>query len=90
MFNYYLNDNVSLQFIGGIPPKVDIKGQGEILAPLSGVALSPHELVKILFPNGITLGQAVPITNLGNKPKQLVFVPGPLQLKHNINLGRVG
>ncbi|EPG40499.1 OmpW family outer membrane protein [Acinetobacter baumannii] len=69
MFNYYLNDNVSLQFIGGIPPKVDIKGQGEILAPLSGVALSPHELVKILFPNGITLGQAVPITNLGNKPK---------------------
>ncbi len=30
-------------------PKVDIKGQGEILAPLSGVALSPHELVKILF-----------------------------------------
>ncbi|HDK8956927.1 TPA: OmpW family protein, partial [Acinetobacter baumannii] len=64
-----LNDNVSLQFIGGIPPKVDIKGQGEILAPLSGVALSPNELVKILFPNGITLGQAVPITNLGNKPK---------------------
>jgi outer membrane protein len=68
-FNYYLNDHVSLQFIGGIPPKVDIKGKGEILAPLSGVAMSPNDLVKYLFPNGITLGQAIPITNLGNKSK---------------------
>ena len=48
MFNYYLNDNVSLQFIGGIPLK-SILNKGEILAPLSGVALSPNELVKILF-----------------------------------------
>ncbi|ENW81133.1 hypothetical protein F909_02424 [Acinetobacter sp. ANC 3929] len=68
-FNYYLNDKVSLQFIGGIPPKVDIKGKGEILAPLSGLAVSPNDIVKILFPDGITLGQAVPITNLGNKSK---------------------
>lgn len=68
-FNYYLNDNVSLQFIGGIPPKVDVKGKGEILAPLSGIAMSPNDLVKYLFPNGITLGQAIPITNLGNKSK---------------------
>ncbi|WP_347019872.1 OmpW/AlkL family protein [Acinetobacter calcoaceticus] len=68
-FNYYLNDNVSLQFIGGIPPKVDVKGKGEILAPLSGVAMSPNDLVKYLFPDGFTLGQAIPITNLGNKSK---------------------
>ncbi|MCU4579931.1 OmpW family protein [Acinetobacter gyllenbergii] len=68
MFNYYLNDNVSLQLIGGIPPKVDIKGKGEIYAPLSGLAMSSADLVKYLFPDGIVLGQAVPITNLGNKP----------------------
>ena len=37
MMNYYVNDNVSLQLIGGIPPKVDIKGKGEILAPMSGI-----------------------------------------------------
>jgi len=68
-FNYYLNDNVSLQFIGGIPPKVDVKGKGEILAPLSGNAVSPHGLVQYLFPDGFALGQAIPITNLGNKSK---------------------
>ncbi|GAA5630183.1 hypothetical protein AWW72_18940 [Acinetobacter sp. NRRL B-65365] len=69
MFNYYLNDKVSLQLIGGVPPKVDIKGEGEIAAPLTGLAVSPNEIVKILFPDGITLGQSIPITNLGNKSK---------------------
>ena len=69
MFSYYLNDNVSLQLIGGIPPKVDIKGKGEILAPLTGLATSPSDLVGILFPDGIDLNQAIPITNLGNKSK---------------------
>ncbi len=29
MVNYYINDNVSLQMIGGIPPKVDIQGKGD-------------------------------------------------------------
>ncbi|WP_151869914.1 OmpW family protein [Acinetobacter sp. TUM15509] len=67
MFNYYINDNVSLQLIGGVPPKVDIKGKGEIFAPLSGLAMSSADLVKYLFPDGIELGQAIPITNLGNK-----------------------
>lgn len=65
MFNYYLNDKVSLQVIGGIPPKVDIKGKGEILAPLSGTAL-PGGLGAVLFPDGLPLDYDVPITNLGN------------------------
>ena len=38
VFDYYLNDNVSLQFIGGIPPKVDLKGKGAVYAPFSSVA----------------------------------------------------
>lgn len=67
--NYYINDNVSLQLIGGIPPKVDIKGKGEIFAPMTGLATSPSDLVGILFPDGIDLNQAIPITNLGNKSK---------------------
>lgn len=33
MFNYYFTDNVSLQVIGGVPPKVDLKGKGQIYAP---------------------------------------------------------
>lgn len=69
MFNYYLNDKVSLQLIGGIPPKVNIKGRGEIFANISGIAKSPNNLVQILFPDGIDIKQAIPITNLGNKPK---------------------
>ncbi|MEG1709803.1 MAG: OmpW family outer membrane protein [Acinetobacter sp.] len=68
-FNYYLNDNVSLQLIGGIPPKVDIKGKGEIYAPLSGHATPTGTSGDILFPDGLDLKQDVAITNLGNKPK---------------------
>lgn len=68
-FSYYVNDKVSLQVIGGIPPKVDIKGKGEILAPLSGLAISSNDIVNILFAKGIPLNQAIPITNLGNKSK---------------------
>ncbi len=68
MFNYYINDNVSLQLIGGVPPKVDIKGKGEIIAPMTGLA-SPQGLISSLFPNGLALKQDIPITNLGNKSK---------------------
>jgi len=62
MMNYYVNDNVSLQLIGGIPPKVDIKGKGEILAPMSGIG---HTGIGLDLP----LAQDIPITNLGSKSK---------------------
>lgn len=67
-FNYYVNDNVSLQIIGGIPPKVDIKGKGEIIAPMTGVAF-PQDGLEQIFVDGIPLKQDIPITNLGNKSK---------------------
>ena len=35
MFNYNFTDNLSLEIKGGIPPKVDINGKGNIYAPLS-------------------------------------------------------
>ena len=37
MFDYYLTDNVSLKLIGGIPPKVDLKGKGAVYAPFSAI-----------------------------------------------------
>ena len=75
-FNYYINDNVSLQLIGGIPPKVDIKGKGQIIAPLSGNAKLPDILNGIfpdasdfdLGPNELPLQKDIFITDL-NKPK---------------------
>ncbi len=45
--NYYFTDHLSVQLVGGIPPKVDIKGQGQILAPLSGTN-SPSGIGVIL------------------------------------------
>ena len=36
--NYNFSDNLSLEFKGGVPPKVDLKGKGDIYAPLSGNA----------------------------------------------------
>lgn len=68
MFNYYINDNVSLQVIGGLPPKVDINGKGAITASLAGHA-TPTGLSGELFPGGLGLKQDIPITNLGNKSK---------------------
>ena len=38
MSNYYFTDNVSFEMKAGIPPKVDIKGQGTIYAPFAAVA----------------------------------------------------
>jgi len=38
MFTYNLNENVSLQMVGGIPPKVTLKGKGQIYAPFSASA----------------------------------------------------
>ena len=67
-FNYHINDNVSLQVIGGIPPKVDIKGKGMITAPLSGLA-EPGGLGGFLFPDGLPLDYAVPITDLSSYGK---------------------
>ncbi|AXY59853.1 OmpW family protein [Acinetobacter sp. WCHAc010052] len=67
MFNYYLNDKVSLQLIGGIPPKVDIKGKGEITAPLTGSA-KPGGIAGILYKD-LPLNYAVPITNLNSYSK---------------------
>ncbi|MBK0062084.1 MULTISPECIES: OmpW/AlkL family protein [unclassified Acinetobacter] len=61
-FNYYLNENVSLQFIGGIPPKVDINGKGFIKAPLTGSAKAGGLAGQIL--PDIALKQDIPITNL--------------------------
>ncbi|VXA57186.1 conserved hypothetical protein; putative outer membrane protein [Acinetobacter proteolyticus] len=38
MANYHFTDNISLEVKAGIPPKVDIKGKGDIYAPLTGQA----------------------------------------------------
>lgn len=38
MANYHFTDHVSLEVKAGIPPKVDIKGKGDIYAPLTGQA----------------------------------------------------
>lgn len=65
--NYYVNDNVSLQLIGGIPPKVDIQGKGQIVAPFSGIA-QPGGLAGSILGN-LDLKQDIPITDLSAHSK---------------------
>ncbi|MGE8542506.1 OmpW/AlkL family protein [Acinetobacter sp. ANC 3813] len=88
-FNYYVNDNVSLQFIGGLPPKVDIKGKGEITAPLSGHA-TPTGTSAALFPDGLDLKQDIPITNLGNKSKAATVRAWTPALEAQYQFGKSG
>lgn len=74
LFNYYFTDNWSLEFKAGIPPTVDIKGKGQIYAPLSGIARPKGELPPGFIndiANGmidkigdIPLDTQIPITNL--------------------------
>ncbi|MDM1019163.1 OmpW family outer membrane protein [Acinetobacter sp. VNK23] len=56
MANYHFTDNLSLEVKAGIPPKVDIKGKGDIYAPLRGKADTSL--------GGIDLKQDIHITDL--------------------------
>ncbi|SEM06721.1 OmpW/AlkL family protein [Acinetobacter sp. DSM 11652] len=65
MINYYVNDNISLQMIGGVPPKIDIKGKGQINA--KPIALNPMidaAIIDILGPD-----RNLFITDLGSRSK---------------------
>jgi outer membrane protein W len=66
MANYHFTDNISLEVKAGIPPKVDIKGKGQIYAPLSGVD-KPSGLGSVL--GDIPLKKDIFITNLSQSKK---------------------
>lgn len=61
--SYFVNDSVSLELIGGIPPKVDIQGKGQIVASVH--AESNSEALLPSFVNGLTLEKDILITDLG-------------------------
>lgn len=73
MANYFFTDHWSLEFKAGIPPKVDIKGTGQIYAPLMGTATPKGEMTSIIgsaaniMINGIgdiPLDTLIPVTDL--------------------------
>ncbi|MDF2417537.1 outer membrane beta-barrel protein [Acinetobacter beijerinckii] len=61
MMNYHFTDNLSLEVKAGVPPKVDIKGKGDIYAPLTGVD-KPGGIGAVL--GDIPLKQDIHITDL--------------------------
>ncbi|MCU4379617.1 OmpW/AlkL family protein [Acinetobacter haemolyticus] len=69
MFNYHINDNVSLELKAGIPPKVDIQGFGQINAPLNGSAVLPAGVDEIIGSPTIPLSKQIPITDLSQGGK---------------------
>ncbi|WP_089604902.1 OmpW/AlkL family protein [Acinetobacter piscicola] len=62
--SYFANDNVSLELVGGIPPKVDIKGVGEIRAVASSTANTPGKGTPPTYLNGLKLVKDTLITDL--------------------------
>lgn len=68
VIGYYLTDQVSLQMIGGIPPRVDIQGKGEIIAPMKGTAYLTDHRVAPYIGREVLIKEDIPITKLGNKP----------------------
>lgn len=71
MTNYFFTDNISLEVKAGIPPKVDIKGKGNISAPLTGsvdpgnvnIIIADIDAGSIIGGN-IPLKQDIQVTNL--------------------------
>lgn len=64
--SYFVNDNVSLELVGGIPPKVDIKGVGEIRAVAVSTANTPPPFgTPPTYLNGLKLVKDTLITDLG-------------------------
>lgn len=64
MFNYNFTDNLSLEVKAGIPPRVDIKGKGNIYAPLSGKAtpLKDGSFIGGIIGDGISqVGGDIPL-----------------------------
>lgn len=57
LFNYYMNDHWSIEVKAGIPPKVDILGQGQVFAPLTGTANAP-------IVGEFNIAKEIPITDL--------------------------
>ena len=62
MTNYFFTDNISFEMKAGIPPKVELQGQGKIYAPLSGIA-TPEGIGAIL--GDLPLKKSIEITDLG-------------------------
>lgn len=79
MANYFFTDNISLEVKAGIPPKVNIKGKGQINAPVIGVATPEGKIDTPIIGGianglingigGIPLDTQIPITNLEQSSK---------------------
>lgn len=64
MSDFYINDNVSIQIFGGIPPKVEVKGQGEIKAYADSDNQMLHDMI---YGQGGIAPEGLAITDLGRE-----------------------
>ncbi len=62
LFNYYLDDNWSVEFKAGVPPKVDIMGKGQVFAPLTAVVSPSGEAGQLV--GEFDIKKDIPITDL--------------------------
>lgn len=62
LFNYYINDKWSVELKAGIPPRVDILGNGQVVAPLTG-AVTAGGAAGELLPE-FNIKDDIDITNL--------------------------
>ncbi|QIO05514.1 OmpW/AlkL family protein [Acinetobacter shaoyimingii] len=65
--SYFPHDKVSLEIVGGIPPTVDIKGKGQIIASSYSEANSSGLLSSLM--NGLIIEKDITVANLSNYKK---------------------
>lgn len=75
MFTYNINENISLQMLGGIPPKVELKGEGQVYAPFSAYTSALQEAggIDIYLKNNILITN---LDNVGTAATARAWTPG--------------
>ncbi|QIO06411.1 OmpW/AlkL family protein [Acinetobacter shaoyimingii] len=91
MTNYFFTDNISFEIKAGIPPKVDLKGKGQINAPFVATAnplVIPEQLRDDL---NINLGGWINnfIDNLPNIPLESMYLKNSIPITNLEKYGAV-
>lgn len=85
MIDYYVNENVSLQVVGGFPPEVDLKGKGKVYAPFSAVGHPIAPSQNLYLKNDILISD---LDNYDKAASARAWTPGFQALYHFGKFGK--
>ncbi len=86
--SYFANENVSLELVGGVPPKVDIQGKGQIVASATSIANSTASIPSLI--NGVEINKDILISDLGKHGKVAEVTAWTPAITAKYHFGKLG